>query len=379
MSILSKAIIGKIGRAQKTVIYAPEGFGKSTLASLFPSPFFFDIEGSTAQLDVQRLDRAALPDLKTLEAGLVEVAKTKPCATLVIDTADWLEQMATEAIIADANSKKITGIEDFGYGKGYTILKERFTVTLARFDDVIRAGIHVVLLAHSKVVKFEPPDSAGPYDRYELKLSKHVAPLLKEWADALFFGTWRTQVREREKGEAGAQFKGVGGKERVMYCVRTAAWDAKNRHGLKDAEPWEISVIERAFRGVGAPWANLEAEAPAAAILVVDSSPATPSSSAVETSPVVAPASSPAVDDIPMQHDATGRPVETASTGPQPVKLDDADLIKVCKPHEATVNAFLVARKEIKPGQTFLDLNDAYRRRILGNPAGFLKVAGGAK
>lgn len=403
MSILSKAIPGRIGRAQKTVIYGPEGFGKSTLASLFPSPLFFDVEGSTSQLDVLRLDRAALPDLKTFEVGLDEVAKSKPCATLVVDTADWLEAMALDAIIAEANSKKIQGVEDFGYGKGYTILKERFMVTLSKFDAAIRAGVHVVLLAHSKVTKFEPPDGAGPYDRYELKLSKHVAPLLKEWADALLFGNWRTQVRERDKGESGAQFKGVGGKERVMHCVRQAAWDAKNRHGLRDAEAWDIGVIEAAFRGVGAPWTalpvqqvghgerveNLEAGPVATATTAEGNgkSDAAPTQQQTALSANEKPSAStapadlpPAPDEILMTHDATGRPIASSTLNgdlPHPKtgtwKLDPA-FVNVIAGRELGAEAYFREKKYITPQQSWRECPESVVKRVLSNPAGFAKL-----
>lgn len=39
----------------KTVLYGPEGIGKSTFASHFPDPVFIDTEGGTKRLDVKRL------------------------------------------------------------------------------------------------------------------------------------------------------------------------------------------------------------------------------------------------------------------------------------------------------------------------------------
>ena len=48
---------GKIAKAQRVVIYGVEGIGKSTLASKFPNPLFIDIEGSTGNMDVARLDK----------------------------------------------------------------------------------------------------------------------------------------------------------------------------------------------------------------------------------------------------------------------------------------------------------------------------------
>lgn len=371
MSILSKIKTGRRGRAQKVVIYAPEGFGKSTLASRFPEPLFFDVEDSTSQMDVARLSRADLPDLRSFESALLEVAKARPCQTLVVDTIDWLEQMAVDAIVAEAKSDKIQGIEDFGYGKGYTILREKLTIQLAKLDEVIAAGIHVVLLAHSKVVKFEPPDGAGPYDRYELKLSKQVAPLVKEWADAVLFGNWRTQVKERDKHESGAQFKGVGGKERLLYCNRTAAWDAKNRHGLGDVEKWEIATVERAFCSVGAPWATSGGPV-----------------SAPEVKPEAAKGPMPARDGSQVRNGSEALRVESARgamngfvgdedqiPGLPVAKREPDELDRIVGTHEAAVNAFLVGSNRIRQGETYRDVAPDYRARVLKNPAGFLKVA----
>ena len=38
---------GVIKKAQKVIVYGPEGIGKSTFASKFPDPLFIDTEGST--------------------------------------------------------------------------------------------------------------------------------------------------------------------------------------------------------------------------------------------------------------------------------------------------------------------------------------------
>jgi len=44
----------------------------------------------------------------------------------------------------------------------------------------------VVLIAHSKVERFEDPESA-PYDRYSPRLHKHAGALICEWCDAVLF------------------------------------------------------------------------------------------------------------------------------------------------------------------------------------------------
>jgi hypothetical protein len=382
MSILSKAISGRRGRAQKVVIYGPEGFGKSTLASLFPKPLFLDVEDSTSQMDVLRLGRECIPDLKTFESALDEVRKTKPCATLNVDTIDWLEEMAAVDLCAE---HKVSNIEEIlgGYGKGYNLLTNRVMITLSKLDAIIDVGIHVVLIAHSSITRFDPPDGAGAYDRYELKLykdrkgGKGTASLIKEWCDMLLFGNWKTQIAEKGKGQA-TTYKGIGGRERMLYCNRSAAWDAKNRHGMADVEPWDIATIEKAFRAVHAPWSSaaivpnqteqkgVSNDLAKTETKVASSQPEgenPPVASAVEGMQQTAISKQKvAEDNIPMEHGTNGQPI-------------DAELKRICEPFAAAINGFLIAGNRIKPGQTWADMPADFAERVKRNPAAFLKQA----
>lgn len=219
-------------RAQRVVIYGAEGIGKTTMASKFPDPLFIDTENGSEHLDVKRVD---IP--KTwgdIIAVVEEVAMTKPCKTIVLDTADWAESRCVEFVCRRNNQKSIEG---FGYGKGYTLLAEEFQNLLKAFDKCIAANITVVVTAHAKMRKFEQPDEIGAYDRWELKLSRQVAPLLKEWSDALLFINYKTTVITDANGHAKAQ----GGK-RWIYTTHNPCWDAKNRIGLK--EEMELNADE---------------------------------------------------------------------------------------------------------------------------------------
>jgi hypothetical protein len=91
-------------------------------------------------------------------------------------------------------------IEDFGYGKGWVQLTEEFARFLGSLDALLARGMSVVFLAHATVKKFEAPDQAGSYDRFELKLSKQTAPLLKEWADLVLFANYVTKIAEKDNG-----------------------------------------------------------------------------------------------------------------------------------------------------------------------------------
>lgn len=233
-----KIISGKIIKPQKVVIYGPEGIGKSTFAAQFPKPLFIDTEGSTSHLEVDRLPRPTswqmlrqyIKDLK---------GDTMGYHTLVIDTADWAERLCEEAI-CQSNGK--VGIEDFGYGKGYTYVKEEFGRLLDSLSDLIDAGMNVVLTAHSIIRKFELPEETGAYDRYELKLGQKAgnqcAALAKEWADMVLFVNYKEVVITTKDNK-----KKVSGGKRVMYTAHNPCWDAKNRHGLAEELPFDYQEI----------------------------------------------------------------------------------------------------------------------------------------
>jgi hypothetical protein len=232
---------GIVYKAQKCVIYGPEGIGKSTFASNFPEPLFIDTEGSTNLLDVARTPK---PSSWTMLLQMVNEVKNTPgiCQTLVIDTIDWAEQLCLSHVCAMYDK---TGIEDFGYGKGYVFVKEEFGRLLNLLSDVVDAGINIVLTAHCEIRKFEMPDECGSFDRYELKLGKktgaQVAALVKEWADMILFANYKqivVEVNKKRKAQGGS---------RVIYTQHHPCWDAKNRHEFKEELPFDYQEIAYAI------------------------------------------------------------------------------------------------------------------------------------
>ncbi len=238
-------IRGVQAKAQKTVIYGPEGVGKTMLASQFPDPLFIDVEGSTDNIDVARMERR--PTSWTMLMNQIAFVKSNPtiCKTLVIDTIDKAEQFCNEHICASHNKN---GIESFGWGQGYTYVSEELGRMLNRLQELVDMGINVVLVAHSQIKKFEQPDEMGAYDRYELKLGKmttsKTSPLVKEWCDLLLFCNYKTHVVAAD--DNGKKYKAQGG-SRVMYTEHHPAWDAKNRHGLPFELPLAYSSIAHIF------------------------------------------------------------------------------------------------------------------------------------
>ena len=245
---------GRKARAQKVVIYGPEGIGKSTFAAQFPEPVFIDTEGSTDNMDVARMDKPTSWTMLKNEIAFIK-ANSDACKTLVIDTIDWAEQLAVSYVCSQHQKN---GIEDFGWGKGYTYVQEEIGRLLNSLSELVDIGINVVLTAHAQIKKFEQPDEMGAYDRYELKLgqktSSKTAPLVKEWADMVLFANYKTLVMTTDDGKKKAQ-----GGERVIYTNHRPAWDAKNRHGLPDQLPFDFRSIAHIFNNP-APTPQTQAE-----------------------------------------------------------------------------------------------------------------------
>lgn len=214
-----------------------EGIGKTTLAAACPAPVILDTEDGSNHLDVARVSVETWDDLRSAVADL---GRGSEFSTVVIDSADWAEKLLVEQLLKD---NKWSSIESAGYGKGYTMLAEHFGRFLSACDGLVGAGLNVIFTAHTKVQRVSPPDMTDGYDRFELKLSKQVAPLLREWCDILLFCTFETSLIEGADGRK----KATGGRKRVMHTEPAAAWSAKNRFGLPARLPMSIEALSPIF------------------------------------------------------------------------------------------------------------------------------------
>lgn len=213
----------------KLIIWGQEGVGKTSLASLFPSPWFIDTEQSTKWMP-QLKNRQFQPYPKTwadVKAHLNMFIQQKPGETLVIDTGDWLEAMLIKDLCNRKGWDGLGGGNDFG--NSYNVLDTEFRDFLALLNQVVDMGINVIVTCHSQTKTFTAPDQMGSWDRYELKLQKKTASAIKEWADAIVFMKFKDTIIQTDKN--GKKFKAQGGTLRVIETIRTAAWDGKNRFG----------------------------------------------------------------------------------------------------------------------------------------------------
>lgn len=227
-------------RALKVLLYGVEGVGKTTLASQFPEPLFLDLDQGSDFMEVDRI--SDIDDFEILLLTLKEVEKTS-YKTVVIDTADKAEVLGVRHLL---KKHRKNGLEDFGYGSGFTYLKELMEEFLRACNGLIQAGKNVVILAHSKLETIKDPLFEEEYQRHTLKFEskggKQISPVFKEWADIMLFCNFETFLSTDKNGRTTAH-----GKKRVMYSERTQAFDAKNRFGLPAKMELDFKPIQHLF------------------------------------------------------------------------------------------------------------------------------------
>ena len=99
----------------------------------------------------------------------------------------------------------------------------------------------VLLLAHNEIKTQTPPDSE-PYDKYQIKLHKSAAALIKEWADAVLFVNFMVTVEKDKK-------RAVGQGVPIIHTTPSPAWDVKHRFPhLPATLPMEWTTILAAMK-----------------------------------------------------------------------------------------------------------------------------------
>ena len=222
----------------KAVIYGPEGIGKTTFAAQFPKPLFIDTEGSTARIDVARTDTPT--SLAMLTSILTELrSNDHGFRTIVLDTADWAEKLCIRA--ACSKKEGISGIEDFGYAKGYIYALtrwEKFTSAL----DLVREKhrMTIVCIAHAKIANVRNP-AGDDYNAFTPRLHEKAMGHVAEWADAVLFASRAMRTDKDTKKASGLGFEPGG--DRLLTCTGSPAVTAKNRYGMPETLPLSWAAL----------------------------------------------------------------------------------------------------------------------------------------
>lgn len=233
----------------RLILHATEGWGKTSFGAMAPNPVFIMTKGETGLqtlIDAKQLPETphfpecmSFADINgALDFLLVD---EHPFRTLVLDTLNGAEQLCHQHTCDTYFGGDWSDNGFASYGKGYLRSLEVWRELLAKIDRVrIEKRMTIICLCHTGVSNFKNPEGSD-FDRYmpklyECKTFSFWEPA-KQWADIVLFGHYEMMAIGRggkEETDPTKKGKGVGGTDRILLTQRTAAYDAKNRLGLKE-------------------------------------------------------------------------------------------------------------------------------------------------
>ena len=250
-SLLSTVTTGRVRSPRRILAYGIDGVGKSTWAASAPSPIFLNLEDGLDNIDCAKFPipedfAQVMAQLEVLANGGHKYKVT------VIDTVDWLEKLIHRKVIADYNAKAdkkdVASLGEIGYGKGYALAMDYWHQVLAALSSLrLRANMTVIMLAHSKIERFEDP-AVESYDRYIPKLHRGAGALLQEYSDEVLFAAFKVSVREVEEKFNQKRNLAFGSGERVLYTVERPSFVAKNRASLPDEIPMVWATLAKHYK-----------------------------------------------------------------------------------------------------------------------------------
>jgi hypothetical protein len=244
MSLLESILTGKTNRPRRLTIYGVPGIGKSTFASQAPSPVFIQAEQGLDDIGAARFPLAK--SWSAVQESLSALCGEHDFKTVVVDSLSALEPLIWKHTCAEKGKQNI---EDFGYGKGYIFALDLWRELAKALDYLCdEKGMHVVLIGHSKVTRFNDPEGDA-YDLYDMDLNKHPAQAFFRWSDEVLFANY--EVIKATTGE-GLRKRVIGvDSDRKLWTCERPAHKAKNRLGMPETIPMEWAAYAKYFEGGG--------------------------------------------------------------------------------------------------------------------------------
>jgi hypothetical protein len=229
------------------IVHSLGGVGKTTFAADAPSNIFLDVENSTRE--IKGAKKFPVPEIWTwgyiLECVDWLHDSQHSFRTLSFDTVDVMEPMAWAELLrvkpTSSSGRTVINcksISDYPFNDGYKLVLDIWRALLTKLERLRRdKKMNIIMLSHS-APRNQNNVNGDNYDMADLKVDKHLAGALCDWADSVLYAEKSFAVSKDNKFAKG---KAIGDGSRVMHSDGSPAFRAKNRYALPQtmALSWE--------------------------------------------------------------------------------------------------------------------------------------------
>lgn len=239
----------------RVMIYGEPKVGKSYFGAQIPNHVFLNLENGLEHIagatklpytDDYMVVKQMLNELETGQHNF---------KTLVVDSADVLENLIKKWVVGLQNNSNIRDIADIAYGRGYPLLLTETRKLIEQFERLrTKRGMNLVFICHSEVKKMQPPVGneytyIAPSLYAKTTQGDSTLKIYSDYVDIIGYCTFKTIVQQTSTGFGSrGQAKGTG--EKVLHLdAANPAYIAGSRYPMPAEIPFSWDSFVTALTG----------------------------------------------------------------------------------------------------------------------------------
>lgn len=239
----------------RVMIYGEPKVGKSYFGAQIPKHVFLNLENGLEHIqgatklpytDDYMVVKQMLKELETAQHGF---------KTLVVDSADVLENLIKKWIVALQNNPNIRDIADIAFGRGYPLLLTETRKLIEQFERLrTLKGMNIVFICHSEVKKMQPPVGneytyIAPSLYAKTTQGDSTLKIYSDYVDIIGYCTFKTIVQQTSTG-FGSRGQAIGTGERILHLdAANPAYIAGSRYPMPAEIPFSWEAFVTALTG----------------------------------------------------------------------------------------------------------------------------------
>ena len=239
----------------RVMIYGEPKVGKSYFGAQIPNHLFLNLENGLEHIK----GATKLPytdDYMVVKQMLNELENGQHnFKTLVVDSADVLENLIKKWIVGLQNNTNIRDIADIAYGRGYPLLLTETRKLIEQFERLrTKRGMNIVFICHSEVKKMQPPVGneytyIAPSLYAKTTQGDSTLKIYSDYVDIIGYCTFKTIVQQTSTG-FGSRGQAIGTGERVLHLdAANPAYIAGSRYPMPAEIPFSWEAFVTALTG----------------------------------------------------------------------------------------------------------------------------------